>query len=63
MLTDCIKCWSTPCTCGYDYRNYSIDGFTEFITGIISHKTKYEQLAILNNVLNNIDKTKEKDDL
>ena len=23
-LSDCEKCWETPCTCGYAYRNYSI---------------------------------------
>lgn len=22
-LSDCIKCWDTPCTCGYDYRRLS----------------------------------------
>ena len=21
-LSDCPKCWDTPCTCGYQYRNY-----------------------------------------
>ncbi len=19
-MSDCIKCWNTPCTCGYEYR-------------------------------------------
>ena len=22
-LSDCAKCWDTPCTCGHEYRNYS----------------------------------------
>lgn len=22
-LSDCAKCWDTPCTCGWDYRNWS----------------------------------------
>jgi hypothetical protein len=22
-MSDCVKCWDTPCTCGYEYRNYS----------------------------------------
>ena len=22
-LSDCIKCWDNPCSCGWDYRNYS----------------------------------------
>lgn len=24
-LSDCAKCWDTPCTCGYEYRNDSTD--------------------------------------
>jgi hypothetical protein len=37
-LSDCPKCWDTPCTCGYEFRNSSpeyketmtksINGFT-----------------------------------
>ena len=22
-MSDCPKCWDTPCTCGYDYRRYT----------------------------------------
>ena len=22
-MSDCEKCWDTPCTCGWDYRNWS----------------------------------------
>lgn len=25
-MSDCIKCWNTPCICGYEYRNYSKEG-------------------------------------
>lgn len=24
-LSDCIKCWDTPCTCGWEYRDWSIE--------------------------------------
>lgn len=24
-LSDCIKCWDTPCTCGWEYRNWGIE--------------------------------------
>jgi hypothetical protein len=22
-MSDCIKCWNTPCTCGWEYRHMS----------------------------------------
>ena len=22
-LSDCERCWDTPCTCGYSYRDWS----------------------------------------
>ncbi len=28
-LSDCIKCWDTPCTCGWNYRNCSIEYLEE----------------------------------
>lgn len=24
-LSDCIHCWSTPCECGWDYRDWPIE--------------------------------------
>jgi hypothetical protein len=24
-LSDCAKCWDTPCHCGYEYRDYKIE--------------------------------------
>lgn len=24
-MSDCIKCWDTPCSCGYHYRNMSAE--------------------------------------
>jgi len=24
-LSDCPKCWDTPCTCGYEYKDWSIE--------------------------------------
>ncbi len=23
-LSDCVKCWETPCFCGWEYRKYPI---------------------------------------
>ena len=22
-MSDCVKCWDTPCKCGWDYRDYT----------------------------------------
>lgn len=30
MLSDCPKCWDTPCTCGYLYKDWSDDKLEEF---------------------------------
>jgi len=24
-LSDCVKCWDTPCTCGWEYRGISVE--------------------------------------
>lgn len=28
-MSDCEKCWDTPCTCGWDYRKYSKEHLIE----------------------------------
>lgn len=40
-LSDCEKCWSTPCQCGYRYKNYSLSSFLGHIKDIISGYFKY----------------------
>jgi hypothetical protein len=30
-LSDCIHCWNTPCTCGWDYRDSKIEYLQEKI--------------------------------
>jgi len=42
-LSDCEKCWSTPCDCGYDYRNYSDEEFNKFIDDISKGRLKYRE--------------------
>ncbi len=37
-LSDCEKCWDTPCTCGWGYRDYSDMEFAEFIANILSYR-------------------------
>lgn len=30
-LSDCPKCWDTPCTCGHEYQDWSESRLEEFI--------------------------------
>lgn len=29
-LSDCEKCWETPCCCGHDYKDWSTKRLMEF---------------------------------
>jgi len=43
-LSDCPKCWDTPCECGWEYRNYSIEGLrkrSDLLNNIISFKALF----------------------
>ena len=35
MLSDCIKCWNTPCICGWDYRDYSKNGRLKLASAVL----------------------------
>jgi hypothetical protein len=40
-LSDCPKCWDTLCSCGYEYRNWSIEDLKSQITmlqGVLAEK-------------------------
>ena len=50
-LSDCFKCWSTPCECGYEYRYRSEQNFAEFIVGILAYKSKDEEVRILKSAI------------
>ncbi len=42
-LSDCDKCWSTPCSCGYDYKDWPDEAFYKFIHDIIVGRDKYKK--------------------
>lgn len=48
-LSDCEKCWDTPCTCGHEYRDYSTGQMIEWIRGII--KDRPDKNGIINGLL------------
>jgi KaiC/GvpD/RAD55 family RecA-like ATPase len=37
MLTDCEKCWETPCGCGWQYRNWSEEKIIDFIDNLLKY--------------------------
>ena len=50
-MNDCIKCWNTPCTCGWDYKDYSKEYFIKFINNILSEKDNEFKIEVLKEVL------------
>jgi hypothetical protein len=45
-MSDCIKCWDTPCTCGWEYRNWKISYLkkqVKIFNRIIEYRSKYPQ--------------------
>jgi len=54
-MTDCIKCWDTPCTCGYDYRDYPIKKAANLIAVVLKYRSKEDQKEILKIAMDNPD--------
>jgi hypothetical protein len=47
MLSDCSKCWDTPCTCGWDYKGYTIEGLSSHLASITQYRDKEDALKAL----------------
>lgn len=30
-MSDCEKCWETPCACGHEYRDWSVERVNQLI--------------------------------
>lgn len=37
-LSDCPKCWDTPCTCGHYWRDYSLEAKKKQVEAIMGEK-------------------------
>lgn len=53
-MSDCPKCWETPCICGYDYKDYDEDKLFNLIVAILSHHNETKQLNVLNSIIEEI---------
>ena len=31
-MWDCLRCWNTPCTCGYEYRTWGNKAINDLIS-------------------------------
>ena len=34
-MSDCEKCWETPCICGHEYRNWTPERRRELIDAVL----------------------------
>lgn len=55
-LTDCEKCWSTPCDCGWEYRHINDEEFAKFIARILTYKE--DKIAILEKAISIVKESK-----
>lgn len=49
-MSDCIKCWDTPCTCGYQYECWSIGGLQQQIEMLQRIITEKEEKHVNNQI-------------
>ena len=48
MLADCEKCWNTPCSCGWDYKDYDEDRIVILFENIMKYHDRKNIVAKLN---------------
>lgn len=54
-MSDCEKCWNTPCTCGWDYKGLTNIAMADFIADILRYRSKEEAKQILSKAVEMID--------
>ena len=46
-MFNCKECWSNPCECGYDYKDYDKEKLSRFIAHIAQYRSKKEAKEII----------------
>lgn len=56
-FSDCVKCWETPCSCGWGFREYSEARLSKYLASITQYRTKEAAKRILQEAINLVDKS------
>lgn len=54
-MSDCEKCWGTPCSCGWDYKGYGAENLSKHIASITQYRSREEAKAIIERALKMVD--------
>jgi hypothetical protein len=46
-MSDCEKCWNTPCECGWEFRNMTSEQLSDFIVSTLKYKNQEEVGTVL----------------
>jgi hypothetical protein len=46
-LSDCEKCWDTPCQCGWYFREYDTHQLAAYIAKIVQYRSKLDASLVL----------------
>ena len=55
-MSDCAKCWETPCSCGHEYKNYTKEKLADHIADITNYRDRSEAIEILKQAIKKVEK-------
>lgn len=53
-MSDCEKCWETPCVCGYKFKDYTHEYMMKYIVGILQYRSPAEAKLLLQGAMERI---------
>jgi hypothetical protein len=59
-LSNCLKCWDTPCTCGYYFRDWDSKKIAEHFAAILQYRNETDAIGILQEAEDIVRKNPEK---